>query len=106
MPARWSGRPVPDNAAAQWVARLPRVGLGSVVGREMIVQSPSHVRSGDLIISGGERYRVDRTDPPVNNVVQVHLAYNEGRRSLYLHASSPVRVVRAKRRKKRSDTPA
>ncbi|MEV4706122.1 hypothetical protein [Actinoplanes sp. NPDC049316] len=70
------------------------------------MQSPSHVRPGDLIISGGERYRVAGVDAPVRDVVQVHLVPGERRRSLYLHSSTPVRVVRARRRKRKTPSPA
>ncbi|MET8150842.1 hypothetical protein ACIBSW_19070 [Actinoplanes sp. NPDC049668] len=94
------------ETSATWVAALPRVGLGSVLGRESIVQSPSHVRPGDLIISGAERYRVASVDPPKFDVIQVHLAHGERRPSLYLQASTPVRVVRAKRRRPKAAKPA
>ncbi|MEV4641978.1 hypothetical protein AB0J80_31990 [Actinoplanes sp. NPDC049548] len=96
-----SGRPANGDAFATWIATLPRVGTGAVVGRESIVQSPSHVRPGDLIISGAERYRVASVDAPVRDVVQVHLAHSERRRCLYLESSTPVRVVRARRRKQK-----
>ncbi|MEU4220838.1 hypothetical protein [Actinoplanes sp. NPDC026623] len=95
-----SGRRMTATTSAEWISKLPRVGLGSVVGRLMILQSPSHIRTGDLIVSGGEKYRVSRVDPAHNEVIEVHLAYAEDRRSIYVHASSAVRVVRAKRRRK------
>ncbi|GID91502.1 hypothetical protein ACFQFC_10085 [Amorphoplanes digitatis] len=95
-----------EESSATWVARLPRVGLGSVLGRESILQSPSHVRPGDLIISGAERYRVASVDPPMHDVIQVHLAYSERRSSLYLQAATPVRVVRTRRRKPKAPSPS
>ncbi|BCJ50522.1 hypothetical protein Asp14428_19970 [Actinoplanes sp. NBRC 14428] len=101
-----TGRPTNADAFAAWLAALPRVGTGAVLGRESIVQSPSHVRPGDLIISGAERYRVAGVDAPVRDVVEVHLARGEKRRSLYLHSSTPVRVVRARRRKQKALNPA
>ncbi|MEU7903527.1 hypothetical protein [Actinoplanes sp. NPDC049118] len=101
-----ASRRLSAETSATWVAGLPRVGLGSVVGRESIVQSPSHVRPGDLIISGADRYRVASVDPPVRDVIQVHLAHGERRRSLYLQASTPVRIVRARRRRQKAPNPA
>ncbi|UQU62589.1 hypothetical protein COUCH_26620 [Couchioplanes caeruleus] len=101
-----TGRSTNADTFATWIAGLPRVGTGAAVGRESIVQSPSHVRPGDLIISGAERYRVAGVDAPVRDVVEVHLAHGERRRSLYLHASTPVRVVRARRRKQKTPNPA
>ena len=101
-----TGRPTKTDTFATWIATLPRVGTGAVLGGESIVQSPSHVRPGDLIISGAERYRVASVDAPVRDVVQVHLVLGERRRSLYLHSSTPVRVVRARRRKQKTPNPA
>ena len=101
-----TGRRLSAETSATWVARLPRVSLGAVVGRESIVQSPSHVRPGDLIISGAERYRVARVDPPVRDVIQVHLANGGPRRSLYLQASTPVRIVRARRPRRKASSPS
>jgi hypothetical protein len=100
MPVVRSGRRITETTSAEWISKLPKVGLGSVVGRLMILQSPSHIRPGDLIVSGGEKYRVARIDPAINDVIEVHLAYAEQRSSLLVHASSAVRVVRAKRRRK------
>jgi hypothetical protein len=100
MPVVRSGRRITEQTSAEWISKLPRVGLGSVVGRLMILQSPSHIRTGDLIVSGGEKYRVARVDPPRNEVIEVHLAYAEQRSSLLVHASSAVRVVRAKRKRR------
>ncbi|MFI5933734.1 hypothetical protein [Actinoplanes sp. NPDC051494] len=94
-----NGGRLSKEASEQWVAGLSRVGLGGVVGRESIVQSPSHIRPGDLIISGAHRYRVAGVDPPVRDVVEVHLIPGERCRVLYLQAGTPVRVVRARRRR-------
>jgi hypothetical protein len=101
-----NGRTLSSETSATWVAALPRVSLGAVVGRESIVQSPSHVRPGDLIISGAERYRVAVVDPPVRDVIEVHLATSERRRSLYLQASTPVRIVRARRPRRKAPNPS
>lgn len=88
------------ETSADWVAGLSRVGRGTVIGRESIVQSPMHVRPGDLIISGAERYRVASVGEPVRDVVEVRLVPGERRHGLYLQAETPVRVVRARRAKK------
>lgn len=100
MAGNRSGRRLSVEASADWVAGLARVGLGSVVGRESIVNSPANIRPGDLIISGSERYRVAGVGEPVRDVVEVRLAPGERRHTLYLQAGTPVRVVRARRRRK------
>ncbi len=88
------------ETSAHWIADLSRVGRGSVIGRESIVQSPMHIRPGDLIISGAERYRVAGVGQPVRGIVEVRLVPGERRHGLYLQAATPVRVVRARRAKK------